>query len=363
MQKAASFFAKIYDKTGVTFRRVIDSSKLLNTPQIIREVNKSAGEVNLDIAFPWDNFGFGTTLFDGDLIKIYAVNASNPTGTLVYQGNVMGIKTNYTNNSSSVSLRLYPIDAILGRITAYVGTDAVKTFTSLDIDDIFSNVLTDMQTTAGYSYFTEDFDAPSLSITYSIRLLNSQNALDKAYSYLSSSWYWAINASGVIRLKQWDDVNPTHLFTIGKDVDSMGTNRTIADIINGEMLSWNNPVYSFSHYSDATSQTNNGKFQRIVEDREIPAAYAADARGNSDISKLKDPKISVTLTVNANYPIETINPGDTCKIQNITDNTSQLVQGVFRILRTEYDGAICTLTLSEIIDNFGSTFIKSITPN
>ena len=198
MQKAASFFAKVYDRTGATFRRVIDASAFLLVPRIVREVSKPAGEITIQLAAQWDDFGFGTTLFDGDLIKVYAVNLANPTGILVFQGHVIGIKSKYTAIESSVELRVYPIDALLSDALAFSSTSYNKTYTTQDIDTMFSGIISDCNTTHGATFFTSSLGNPGLSITYSFTRLSHLPCLQKAATFLDASWFWRISAGAEV---------------------------------------------------------------------------------------------------------------------------------------------------------------------
>lgn len=84
-------------------------------------------------------------------------------------------------------------------------------------------------------------------------------------------------------------------------------------------------------------------------------AHTPDAKGNGEIARLKDPKTKTLVTVNANYAIETILPGDTIKILNVPSGSSSLLSGqVLRIQRVEYDGSLAVLHLADITDVFGS---------
>jgi hypothetical protein len=141
---------------------------------------------------------------------------------------------------------------------------------------------------------------------------------------------------------------------VGKHVDAVQTGKSILNVKNLARLGWGSgPTYSV--YSDATSQNAYGHRDTALSDSGIQNSGSADAKGNGEIARLKDPKTKTLVTVNANYAIETILPGDTLKILNVPSGSSSLLSGqVLRIQRVEYDGSLAVLHLADITDVFGS---------
>ena len=117
MPQAAKFSLKVYSPTGATFRRVFDAGIQLSNLQITRQVNMPAADVSVDIALPWDNFGYGlsTGINPADLVKIYALPGAtttnlNPTPVLVFQAHVEEPTGTYDDaGNNHVSFRLFPI--------------------------------------------------------------------------------------------------------------------------------------------------------------------------------------------------------------------------------------------------------------
>ena len=359
---AATFFAKVYNSDGSSARQTIDSSKLQNVPRIIREVGKPASELELELAYPWDDFSYGTNINLFDLVKLYAVNSANPGGLLVFQGHITEIVAENADQKDSVTLRVYPIDALLNNAHYKSGASAsladyTVSVTTTDVDTMFSSIVTDANTVYG-SFFTSSLGNPALSLNVDFVELTHLEALQKAASLLDSTWYWRVNASGQVKLAQWSGT-ATHKLTLGKDVDAIKVTKSIVDLKNGELLKWGGtPTRAF--YNDATSQTDYGKRQQIETDSGITNSGTADARGNGDIARLKNPFTKVEITANFSYAIETILPGDTVQVSNIVSGGSQMVAGVMQIIRVEYDGATAVLTIADTVQNFGTEFSRAI---
>lgn len=360
MQASAKFFAKVFNQTGATVRRTLDASLFLSNPRIVREVGKAASEVSIDLALPWDNFGYGDS--DGlnpfDLVKIYAVNEANKTGVLVYQGHIEEIVGVFDASQSHITLRLYPIDALFGR-SLWKDADYIVAYSGADVDTIFSDAITDVNTIYGATFFTGNLSNPALSVIQTFTRLTHLAAITAAGLLLPSTWYWRVRPSGQLDLAQFNDSTADHLLVVGKHIDSVQVTKSLLNVKNKIVVSWNSPVED-DEYNDATSVTAYGRRMSLVSGSGIGDQTTADARGNGDKNRYKDLFTKTELVVNALYPIETILPGDTIEVVNVSDTTSQMLSGILRVLRVEYDGSLCKLSLSDYAENFGSEFTKSI---
>lgn len=343
---------KVYSSNGSTFRRVLDKGILLSVPRIIREVNKPAGEIALDLALPWDSFGYGSTINLFDLVKVYAVNAANPGGLLVYQGHVIEANAMYDAVNNHVTLRVFPIDALIGN-AFWIGTGYTVSYASADIDTMFSDAIDDLNSVHG-SFFTKNLGNPALSVSVNFVQKTHLDALASAFAFLDATWFWRLRPNGQIDLQQYSDITATHTLALGKHVDSIQTGKSILDVKNLVRLGWGSGP-TFSVYSDGTSQSAYGHRDEALSDSGIQNSGSADSKGNGEIARSKNPFTKTQITVNANYAIETILPGDTVKISNITSGASSILSGqVLRIQRVEYDGSLAVLHLADTIDLFGT---------
>lgn len=360
---AARFLAKIYDKTGVTLKKVIDPGAILDVGKIVREVNKPASDLTLSLALPWDDFGYGTEISEFFLVKLYAMNDAHPSGVLVYQGFITEITGKLASMTNHVELRIFPLESVWNNAFWKSGAgqtlgDYTITYAGADVDTMFSDALASVNTLMGTSYFTGDLSNPGVSITVNFVEQTHKQGIDKAIKFLNATWYWLIKADGTVLLKQYSDATATHRFVLGQEIESLEVTKTIMDVKNGVRVEYTGPAYVFSN--DGTSETAYGLRQKKINDSNIQNAGSATALGDAEVAKQKDVKIRTKIVVNAQYDLETIFPGDTCTLVNLSSSSSQMVSGVFRILRTEYDGATMTLHLADIVRNFGNEFEKAI---
>ena len=361
MASAAKFFAKIYNKTGATFRRTLDSSLLLSVPMIIRETNKLASDLTIDVALPWDNFGYGQAnginLYD--LVKLYAANPNQPAGYLVFTGFVTDIHALFDKGQNHIALRLMPLDSILDNAFYRSGGNFTISFAGADVNAIMSAAVGDCNTVQGTTYFTTSLAAPGKSITVDLVLMKHLEAINKAASFLDLNWYWRIEPNGLFKLAQYNDMTATHRLTLGLDVDSIDVQQSIFDVKNGTVVSWG-PTPTNTFYSDAGSQTAYGKREEKIIDSNIKDLTSSDSAGNGNVSRKKNARAKAVITVNSNYAIETILPGDTIRILNNTSGASQLISGVQRVSRVEYDGSLAKLHLADSVDVLGLEFTRAL---
>lgn len=75
---------------------------------------------------------------------------------------------------------------------------------------------------------------------------------------------------------------------------------------------------------DATSIATYGLREIKVDKTDLADSTAATNYANSYIANYKDPKKKTILTVNTNYNLESLKPGDTVKVQNFLYSISNL---------------------------------------
>lgn len=354
------FFAKVYDFTGATFKRVLDAGIILNLPSIAREVNKPASEIQIDLALPWDDFGYGSTVQEGFLVRVYAVNTANPSGLLVYQGTIEQIIGSFAVGRDSVSLRLRPIETFFANALWKRSGSYVLSFAAASVESIFEDAIDDVNSIFG-APFSKNLGVTGIAITQDFQRVTHLAVMQGAAKFLPDGWFWRVRANGQIDLAQYSGT-ADHTLTLGLHVDSVSVTKSIIDTKNKILVSWG-PTPTDAEYTDAPSEALYGRRMALISDGGIGDSGSADARGNAELARQKSPFTATQLVVNARYPIETIKPGDTVRVVNKTGGTSQMLDGIFRIQRVEYNGTVATLALDDVINNFGIEFGKSIAAN
>jgi hypothetical protein len=359
MPTAARYFFKVYNQTGTVYRRTIAADKVLSLPKIIREIGKPAAELTLAIELPWDDFGYGDTLNLFDLIKIYAINDTYPQGALIFQGHVTEFNIERRAGINRVALRILPIDSLLNMAFFKTGAGAYSVpYSNADVDTIFSDAITRANGIFG-SFFTAELADPGASVTVTFESKTHLAAMQESIDLLGDSYYFRVEADGTVRLAEYNDATADHTLTMDKEIDGLKIINSIMETKNGIRLAWGDTP-DYSYYEDTDSKTAYGVREEAVSASEIKNAGTANARGAADIARKKNPKISLQITVNAEYDIMAILPGDTLQIRNVPASIASMLGGVMRIKRVECDGAVALLHIADIVDNFGAELSKAI---
>mgnify|MGYP007071589066 CR=1 FL=1 len=361
MASAAQFFAKVYNKTGDSIRQTIPASMFLSAPTIVREVGKPAGDIEFELALPYDDFGYGDS--DGlnlfDLVKVYVANEDQPNGTLVYQGHIEEIRGVLDKENNHVAIRLFPIDALFGR-SLWKDADYVVGYSAADVDTMFSDAVDDVNTIYGATFFTKNLANPGVSITVDFTRVTHLDALGQAVAFLGGTYYWRVRPNGQVDLQTFNDSTADHKLTVGKDVDALDIVRSVMNLKNKVVVSWGGTPTD-AEYTDATSVTNYGRRMSLLSEPGIGDSGSSDAKGNGEIARLKNPFTQTIVTVNSQYALQSsILPGDTVQVRNVSNGSSQMLTGVLRVVRVEYDGITAILHLADIADNFGQEFSMAI---
>lgn len=358
---AARFFAKVYNPTGATFRRVLDAGIFTSVPRIVREVGMAAGDLTIDLGMPFDAFGYGQTngINPFDLVKIYAVNDANPTGYLVYQGHVEElVGTVDQSGNDHVSIRLFPIDALLSRSLWKAAGSYSISYTGALASQILSDAIDAVNSVYG-TFFTKLIEATAGTFNASYIHQTHLAAIQSATKNLPATTFWRIRPDGTFELAEWPDAAATHRLTLGKDLDTIQVTKSLLNAKNRIIVSLG-PGPSDTEGSDSASIAAYGTRDEYISDPSLVDAPGRTARINGEIARLKDPATKTTLTVNSLYPIEKILPGDTVQVFNLTAGGQQMLSGILRIAHVEYDGSLAVLQLADAVDNFGAELQKMI---
>lgn len=355
MAQAAKFLVKIFSPDRSTPRMVLNDKSILTVPSIVREVNKPASDVTLDLAISWDDAAYAETygLNPYDLVEIDAITETYPNGYRVFTGNIQELKVRYGAQENRVIIRVFPIEAeftFYFWINTYVSTvDTADVFDdAVDaVNGSYSPQLTKNIATTGQVH------QPAYS-GYVIAGLNSE------MENLNASWYWRVRPNLQLDLQQYSDSVATHTLTVGKDVDTVQNIKSLIDVVNYARIEFFDGITVHSTvYQNAASVAAYG-LRNFYQSLGSSSQGQSDSVGNNLIENQGDLFTKTQLVVNAQYPIETILPGDTVKIQNLTTAQQAWLSGILRVVRVRYDGATAVLDLSIITDNYGVELGKLI---
>jgi len=148
------------------------------------------------------------------------------------------------------------------------------------------------------------------------------DALKVGAQAAGAGWYFLIDRLGQLQFHA-DPVTATHAFTIGKDIEAIDAPLDYELIKNAVQVRYNGGSVDVT---DATSIAAYLRRGSILSDTKLQNSATATNAGQATL--VSDPQKAITITVNSNYDIESIVPGDTCKVRNIKADLSFLSQNM-----------------------------------
>lgn len=169
-------------------------------------------------------------------------------------------------------------------------------------------------------------------------------AVKDSHALAPGEWWWRIDPDGTALLKPMPAAS-THTFNMGVNVDKITVNKSMESVINRVTVESSAPA-SPHQSDDAVSQAAYGIRSKYITDTGIQDNTTAQERADSEVASLKDLKRRVTIIINTQYDIETIRPGDTCRIWGEKVGSDVLIDNM-QIVKVQYDGTRATLILEE----------------
>jgi len=362
------FIYKIYTNSGTYIKSLsirlpvqpsVTDTLVLNTPRIISEINGGQGEMRIDLDDSFDDFDEGNSIALNNIIKLYEVdNDTNSKGKLLFTGIIQAPEPFLNGNKEGVTI--IAISRIAELSKAHYKSSGNITFTKsgLTASELFEDILdhfNTVYTSTDINYTGGSVDATAIDINYDFDYIYWREAIDIALASAPDGYYYYIDPDGTAYFKDKPSTS-THTFITKRHIENLILNKSMEPIVNQLFLTWASGTTTFS---DATSIAKYGLCEKHISDTNINDTNTRDERGNSYISKHKDPLYRVkTLIINNSYDISSLKPGDTIKILGLKKGSSPLIDNL-QIVRVEYNGTTASLILEDDFLNFAKTINQS----
>lgn len=164
------------------------------------------------------------------------------------------------------------------------------------------------------------------------------NCFDCFTKIAEAIWYhWTVDWEWKLNLFT-PSTRSKHIVHMWKEVTSIQINKSIEEIVNNFYLARSGAQ---STYTDSTSQSTYWRKDKYEMNSNLNSATTMNQYGNSYIANNKNPKQSIQIVLNDEYPYEDIKPWDKISVLN-TDLTTlnDLV-----ITKIQYKTDQCVITI------------------
>lgn len=304
------------------------------------DMNINGGLSDFAISLPrqFDNFSKDTLIAHGNEVQIWVSDNDAPSGVQIYSGKIEEYSPE-VDTDEKLGIRVIGYASLLAQDILKNSTTIKIAYSAQDPSAIMKDIIDKFRsansgTKLNYGSGTTTISNTGKSVGTTFFTASYADALDLVRQLANYDWYYFFDTDNLLYFRQIAST-PTHYFTIGKDLESIRVNSSTLQMING-LIFWNglqkeDPEYISKYYSDSTSQTAYGRKVFARQDGRFKARTgSADELMNREINAYKNPLVSVTLRVidnsamygNYGYNIESIKPGQTCKVLNVASGSA-----------------------------------------
>lgn len=336
-QSKKRYMFSIKNNNGDSLR----NTEIWDFDSIVREINGTM-EVIISTDNTFDNFADGENELN-NIIDIRVASSKLQSNEVVYfSGYVSQRSLRMSGSEERVVLRAFGHASKLYRAIWRDSTTIVHDYTAGALaSNIAKDVIDDYRTMnpkARINYDASSVENTPTTVKDKYESVTYGQALDRVINLAYTAdrlWFWRILADNVFTLRR-ASVSPDHLFMLGKDISSL--------TLQGDLINSANEVFVYyadtatRRYSNASSISDVGHISKFIREGNVTDTTTSDAIGNSQLEGLTPPILKLSITINDDYQngIETINPGDTCKILNLPDSIANLLTSNMLITKTIY---------------------------
>jgi hypothetical protein len=298
---------KHYNKSLV-FQRTISPAIIKNDITFTSQINGGQWQMRLFLDLPIDN----TWFTQSDYIEVTYFSDDFPTWKVIYYWFIDEIHRTWTD-FEEIQIICYWLASLLNK---FLFEDSVQ-WKSWPLNDDPWNIAEDVIDHANtkYNVFTKGWMTTLWSsIQYQLANFKSFKVMEDMKD-LSANFYWYIWADWDVDFK----VRPstaTHVFTYRKDIFNLNIQDDALWLFNNAKVQWSSWNVN---YSDATSQSTYWFREEFFNrSSDLLDSTSATNFATNQVNDNKDPKRKIVLSVNNLFITENINPGDSCKIRNLS---------------------------------------------
>ena len=363
---------KLYKEDGTYVSTLSD---VISDLSITKEINGGDGAFTFTLARKIDDFGEGTDIDFNYRVKVYLFDSFNPTGVLVAYGYILSYEPYLNGKEEGVNITCLSAVSKLSNDYYRLGTSAVASelgveLTDMRADEMMTAVINHYRSTESNSMISapssldQTTDNAGALFDFTLRIFNKKHieALREISKYFArfktaGYWfYWRINTAGNLIVKNIS-TTATHKFVIGKHITNISGSKTMEGMVN-RVYFWNEKGTTSSEYlktttDDSTSQSSYDIVSEYINDSSVTNVNAANLLSSARIYDNKDPKVKIKITLNGEYNLASIEPGQTCQIFNLKNNPYKLgSDSVLFINSITYEVDSATLEIAEAADDF-----------
>jgi hypothetical protein len=349
-----NFYYKVFDYNGNFLKTW--SADVVSDPAFRMIINSGQGEMKIRLARPIAAYGEDSDVAFNNKIELWIEDKENISGLLIYSGFIVDYEPLVSGQDEYVDVTVIGYVAELGMQT-FIDTNGntAKMYLAKDPSVMVADVIAraNSHITAGV------ISTVGVTRDYTFNNVKTADLLTYLTQICPPGWFWFSGADNLLIFKA-KATTAQHTFIVGKHLTKVDGLKTIRDLYNAVRFIGGTPsggVQLYKVYEDATSIARYGRREYVMIDQNVTQEATADAMAADYLLANANPFVRATVIIlDSNgddqargYDIESIKPGDTCKILDpdcLAGAQSYALNSIMQIQTVQYDYDTATLELS-----------------
>jgi len=299
-----------------------------------KSINSGVGQVQITVPRKFDDYNSDGAIAPNNKIEIYVADGDAPSGTLIYSGYIAEINT-AAAAEEGVRLKVFGYFSKLALDIVKDGTQIgvkYRQASYADISDIFEDLI-DKYKTANAStpidYTGSSISSGGKQVSIDFSTSTYTDAFSELRRLADSDYYYYLDATNTFNFSQFSST-ADHLFVFERDISSIKISQSLVDMRNG-IIFWNglqeeDPDFIAKYQENATSISSYGRQIEIRRDGRFKDEASVDEWNTRYLNANSEPITQVQLRLidnnlsDSRVDLEALQPGQTCKILNISEN-------------------------------------------
>jgi hypothetical protein len=297
---------------------------VLSIPSFTTDINGGAGAMYVRLKRDITEFGEGSDVDLFNKVDVYVSDRQSPNGQLIYRGYINSYAPVFENDQQYIEVELWGYISRLSQVMLKDGNATTVTYSSQDPANILKDVINKYRAIEdiGVHYTSDSIDLTGTTVSYTFTLNTIKEALDKIIELCPEDWCYYIGADGTVYLQQSDIYIPDHRFTRGRDILNMRINKNLDSVVN-QVYFVGDGIFTLNETSGSIGTWGTRAIKKV--DERVSLAGTASAMTDKILTESSSPKTLVDIEIvdtgrrsdGLGYDIETINVGDSLRIDNI----------------------------------------------
>ena len=282
-----------------SFKDTINPNDVLNEISFSSNINWWVWQLTIKTTYKITN----TNYIWWEYVKVWLYDENHKEWMQIYYWYISQIIRSVESSREYTTFVCLWINSLLNNIL-FTNGEYTKTPSEM-INDVLTEFQWSYNCITAWNIDSSDSNSQNYNLQYESCFDVIKMVCDGTWYKFLIDWEWKLQYFG-----EWD----SHFLHLHYDIEEMTMTDTIESVVNEYVLARN--WWTVAIYRDTTSQNNYGKKMKYESNSELNSANTQNRYWNQYIEDNKNPKETMSITVNTNYPFEDIKPWDKITVLN-----------------------------------------------